>query len=234
MILCLETATPVCSVALCDSNGVISIKESHDNKSHAANITLFIQDLLQEAKIRTEELDAVAVSKGPGSYTGLRIGVSVAKGIAYGASIPLIGIDTTRSMFNGIISTSDKKYGTDSNSLFCPMIDARRMEVYYSLFDAKGNTVKGISAEVIDEKTFSGIPESLKIIFFGDGSEKCHDITGHKNSVFADDFTVSAADMQKPVFEEFNAGHFEDVAYFEPFYLKDFIATIPRKNILIP
>jgi tRNA threonylcarbamoyladenosine biosynthesis protein TsaB len=234
MILCLETATPVCSVALCDSNRIISIKESHENKSHAANITLFIKELLQEAKISTEELEAVAVSKGPGSFTGLRIGVSVAKGIAYGASIPLIGIDTTRSMFNGIVGTSDKKYGTDSTSLFCPMIDAKRMEVYYALFDVKGNVLKGISAEVINEKSFSGIPESVKIIFFGDGSKKCRNITGHQNSVYVDDFTVSAAYMQKPVFEEFNAGRFEDVAYFEPFYLKDFIATIPRKNILIP
>ena len=234
MILCLETATPVCSVALCDSNGVISTKESSEFKSHAANITLFIQELLQDAKIRTEELEAVAVSKGPGSYTGLRIGVSVAKGISYGASIPLIGIDTTRSMFIGITGTSEKKYGTDSTSLFCPMIDARRMEVYYSLFDATGIAVKGISAEVINERSFSGIPESVKIIFFGDGSKKCRNITGHKNSVFVEDFTVSTAYMQKPAFEEFNAGHFEDVAYFEPFYLKDFIATIPRKNILIP
>jgi tRNA threonylcarbamoyladenosine biosynthesis protein TsaB len=234
MILCLETATPVCSVALCDSNCIISKRESHENKSHAANLTIFIQELLQEAKIKTEELEAVAVSKGPGSYTGLRIGVSVAKGIAYGASIPLIGIDTTRSMFNGIVNTSALKYGTDSSTLFCPMIDARRMEVYYSLFDATGNAVKGICAEVIDEKSFSGIPESVKILFFGDGSKKCHNISAHINSVYADDFTVSAAYMQKPVFEEFNAGHFEDVAYFEPFYLKDFIATIPRKNILMP
>jgi tRNA threonylcarbamoyladenosine biosynthesis protein TsaB len=232
MILCLETATPVCSVALCDRRGVISVRENHADKSHAVQLTLFIEELLSEAGIRPGELDAVAVSKGPGSYTGLRIGVSVAKGIAYGASVPLIGIETTRSMFNGIIGSAEEKYGSDETSLFCPMIDAKRMEVYYSIYDAGGNVIKGISAEIINEKSFSDIPEAVKIVFFGEGSKKCTGITGHKNSVFDGDFMISAANMQKPVFEKFNAGHFEDVAYFEPFYLKDFIATVQRKNIL--
>ena len=130
MILCLETATPVCSVALCDRTGIILVRESRENKSHATRLTLIIEELLKEADIRPADLEAVAVSKGPGSYTGLRIGVSVAKGIAYGASVPLIGIDTTRSMFNGMISVSNEKHGTDSTSLFCPMIDAKRMEVF--------------------------------------------------------------------------------------------------------
>jgi tRNA threonylcarbamoyladenosine biosynthesis protein TsaB len=233
MILCLETATPVCSVALCDRTGTISVRESHSNKSHAVQLTLFIEELLREAGIGPEELEAVAVSKGPGSYTGLRIGVSVAKGIAYGASVPLIGIDTTRSMFNGMIGISKEKYGTDNSSIFCPMIDARRMEVYYSLFDAAGNVIKSITADVINDILFSEISESVKIVFFGDGSKKCRDITGHKNSVFDNDFLISASHMQKPVFEEFSAGHFENVAYFEPFYLKDFITTVQRKNILI-
>ncbi len=234
MILCLETATPVCSVALLDRTGVISVRESYADKSHAAQLTLFIEELLSEAEIRPEELEAVAVSKGPGSYTGLRIGVSVAKGIAYGASIPLIGIETTRSMFYGVIDNANEKYGTDEYSLFCPMIDAKRMEVYFSVFDAKGEVKKGVSAEIINEKSFSDISEAVKIVFFGEGSKKCIDITGHKNSVFDSEFLISAAFMQKPVCEEYNAGHFEDVAYFEPFYLKDFIGTIQRKNILAP
>jgi tRNA threonylcarbamoyladenosine biosynthesis protein TsaB len=232
MILCLETATPVCSVALCDRGGIISVRESRENKSHATQLTVFIEELLDEAGIKANELEAVAVSKGPGSFTGLRIGVSVAKGIAYGGSVPLIGIDTTRSMFNGMISIAHEKYGTDSTSIFCPMIDARRMEVYYSLFDSSGKVIKGISAEVINEESFTEIPESVKILFFGDGSEKCRDATGHKNSVYASDFMISASYMHKTVIEEFNLGHFEDVAYFEPFYLKDFIATIQRKNIV--
>jgi tRNA threonylcarbamoyladenosine biosynthesis protein TsaB len=233
MILCLETATPVCSVALCDRTGTISVRESHENKSHATQLTLFIEDLLKEAQISPAELEAVAVSKGPGSYTGLRIGVSVAKGLAYGASVPLIGIDTTRSMFNGVINSANAKYGTESNSLFCPMIDAKRMEVYYSLFDTNGEVIKGISAEVINERSFYEIPESVKIVFFGDGAVKCRGVTSHKNSVFDDNFIISAAYMHKTVLEAFDTDHFEDVAYFEPFYLKDFMTTIQRKNIVI-
>jgi tRNA threonylcarbamoyladenosine biosynthesis protein TsaB len=233
MILCLETATPVCSVALCDREGIISVRESCEKMSHSTQLTLFIEDLLKNAGVRAAELEAVAVSKGPGSYTGLRIGVSVAKGITYGASLPLIGIDTTRSMFNGVINSAGEKYYTDTNSLFCPMIDAKRMDVYYSIFDAKGKEVKGISAEVINERSFSEISESVKIVFFGDGAGKCRDVTGHNNSVFDNDFIISAAYMQRTAYEEYNAGHFEDVAYFEPFYLKDFITTIQRKNIVI-
>jgi tRNA threonylcarbamoyladenosine biosynthesis protein TsaB len=233
MILCIETATPVCSVALCNSSGVISHRESHEHKSHATQLTIFIEDLLKEAGISSSDLEAVAVSKGPGSYTGLRIGVSVAKGIAYGVSVPLIGIDTTRSMYNGIIDLAVEKYGTDSTSVFCPMIDAKRMEVYYSLFDSSGKEIKGISAEVITGSSFADIRDSVKIVFFGDGAGKCRGVTSHKNSVFDDSFTISAAFMYKTVIEKLNSGQFEDVAYFEPFYLKDFVATVQRKNIVV-
>ena len=233
MILCLETATPVCSVALCNRSGVVSVRESREDKSHAKQLTIFIEELLKEAGIGPSDLEAVAVSKGPGSYTGLRIGVSVAKGIAYGASVPLIGVDTTRSMFNGIAGVADEKFGTDSTSLFCPMIDAKRMEVYYSIFDSTGKEIKGISAGVITGSSFTDIPDSVKILFFGDGAGKCREVTGHKNSVFDTGFTISAAFMHKTVYKEFNSGHFEDVAYFEPFYLKDFIATVQRKNIIV-
>jgi tRNA threonylcarbamoyladenosine biosynthesis protein TsaB len=232
MILCLETVTPVCSVALCDRTGLIMVRESRENKSHSTLLTIFIEELLKESGVRAEELEAVAVSKGPGSYTGLRIGVSVAKGIAYGASVPLIGIDTTRSMFNGLIA-SNKKYEANSTSLFCPMIDAKRMEVYYSIFDSKGNVIKKTSAEVINEESFNEIPESVEIVFFGDGAGKCRDMISHKNSFFDDDFMISATNMYKIVFEEYNAGRFEDVAYFEPYYLKDFITTTQRKNIIV-
>jgi tRNA threonylcarbamoyladenosine biosynthesis protein TsaB len=231
MILCLETATSVCSVALCDRAGIISVKESHENKSHATQLTLYIEELLRMQGIKTGDLDAVAVSKGPGSYTGLRIGVSTAKGIAYASSVPLIGIETTLSMFYGIKNMTDKKYAAEADLLFCPMLDARRMEVYYSLFDSTGRIVKNISASVITKESFSDIPESVRILFFGDGAGKCRDVINHKNSVFADDFMVSATYMHLPVYEAFDTDRFEDVAYFEPFYLKDFIATVPKKSI---
>jgi tRNA threonylcarbamoyladenosine biosynthesis protein TsaB len=233
MILCLETATPVCSVALCNRSGLVLVRENQSDRSHATQLTQFIGEILKESGLKAGDLEAVAVSKGPGSYTGLRIGVSVAKGIAYGASVPLIGIDTTKSMFNGLISDPSGKYGSDESTLFCPMIDARRMEVYYSVFDARGNVVKEISAEIINEKSFSDVPEDVRIIFFGEGSNKIVSVAGHKNSIFIRGFLNSATFMQKPAFDEFDAHHFEDVAYFEPFYLKNFIATIQRKNIIV-
>jgi tRNA threonylcarbamoyladenosine biosynthesis protein TsaB len=232
MIICIETATNLCSVALCSSAGIISLKESTDLKSHASMLTVFIEEVLRKNGIRAGELQAVAVGKGPGSYTGLRIGVSVAKGIAYAASIPLIGIETTLSMFWGMAGMTGEITGKAENTLFCPMIDARRMEVYDAIYDSHGIRKKEISAEIITENSFADIPESKKIIFFGDGAPKCKEVIKRKNIFFADDFRISSAHMQKPVYEAFDNRHFEDVAYFEPYYLKDFITSIPRKNIL--
>ena len=232
MIICLETATNLCSVALCNSAGAISLRESNELKSHASMLTLFIEEILKENGIRAADLEAIAVSKGPGSYTGLRIGVSVAKGIAYAASIPLIGIETTLSMFWGISGKREVSPGADINTLFCPMLDARRMEVYYAIYDAGGKTIKNISAEIISDDSFSNIPESQKIIFFGDGAAKCREVIKRTNSYFADDFRISASYMHRPVYQAFKDCHYEDVAYFEPFYLKDFITSKPRKNIL--
>jgi tRNA threonylcarbamoyladenosine biosynthesis protein TsaB len=223
MIICLETATNLCSVALCNSAGVISVRESNDMKSHASMLTVFIGEILREAGISARQLDAVAVSKGPGSYTGLRIGVSAAKGIAYAASLPVIGIDTTFSMFNGVSKT---------RSLYCPMLDARRMEVYYAIYDINGNIVREINAKIITEDSFSDIPESQDILIFGDGAEKCRNVIKRPNIYFDENFRMSASHMYAPAIRAFNDRHFEDVAYFEPFYLKDFITSTPRKNIL--
>jgi tRNA threonylcarbamoyladenosine biosynthesis protein TsaB len=231
MIICLETATNLCSVALCDSAGIVSLRESNELKSHASMLTVFIDEILKENGLRARDLEAIAVSKGPGSYTGLRIGVSVAKGIAYAASIPLIGIETTRSMFWGI-SGGRKETNKEGHTFYCPMLDARRMEVYYAIYDSTGKTIKDISAEIITEDSFSSIPESEKIIFFGDGALKCKEVIKRINSLFAEDFRISASHMHKPVFQALKEHHFEDVAYFEPFYLKDFITSKPRKNIL--
>jgi len=228
MIICLETATNLCSVALCDSEGIIALKESGDMRSHASMLTVFIDEILKEKGIKACDLDAIAVSKGPGSYTGLRIGVSAAKGIAYSASIPLIGIETTYSMFWGI----SEGHENERDTLFCPMLDARRMEVYYSIYDAEGKTIKKIAAEIIKEDSFSNIPESQKIIFFGDGAAKCKKVIRRQNICFADEFRISAAFMCKPAFNALNDNRFEDVAYFEPLYLKDFLVSTPRKNII--
>jgi tRNA threonylcarbamoyladenosine biosynthesis protein TsaB len=232
MIICLETSTPVCSVALCDSSGTIAIKESSEDKSHASLLSVFIEEILSGAGIRARDLEAVAVSKGPGSYTGLRIGVSTAKGISYAASIPLIGIETTISMFHGISESIRKKYGLDDKSLFVPMLDARRMEVFYSIVSSEGKTVKDITAEIIDERSFTDIPGNVRILIFGDGASKCREVLKRDNIVFADEFRISASYMYKPAFKSLRERHFEDIAYFEPFYLKDFITSRPKKNIL--
>jgi tRNA threonylcarbamoyladenosine biosynthesis protein TsaB len=232
MIICLETSTLLCSVALCDLNGVVALRESSENKSHASRLTVFIEELLTEAGLRVSDLDAVAVSKGPGSYTGLRIGVSTAKGMAYAGSIPLIGIETTLSMFHGIDETVKRKYGIDKNSLFVPMLDARRMEVYYSILTSEGKPAKEISAEIIDEKSFSDIPENIRMLIFGDGATKCKQVLKRGNIVFDDEFRISAAYMYEPAIKSLREQRFEDIAYFEPFYLKDFITSRPKKNIL--
>jgi tRNA threonylcarbamoyladenosine biosynthesis protein TsaB len=231
MILCIETATSLCSVALCDNAGTVALREDRESRSHASLLTVFINELLREADIRPSDLEAIAVSKGPGSYTGLRIGVSAAKGISFAASIPLIGIETTSSMFWGL-SENRRKTEDESNKLFCPMLDARRMEVYYAIYDCDGNTVKSIVAEVVDKDSFSDVPESQKIIFFGDGALKLKDLITRANIEYVDDFSMSASHLRIPAYRAFMNRKFEDVAYFEPLYLKDFITTRQKKNIL--
>ncbi len=218
-------------MALIDNAGLVSLRESNELKSHASQVTVFADEMLRDQGIKAGDLEAVAVSKGPGSYTGLRIGVSVAKGIAYGASIPLIGIETTLSMFWGMKQNKPVSE-SEISPYYCPMLDARRMEVYYAIYNSDGEKIKDISAEVVTENLFADIPESQPIIFFGDGAKKCRDIINHKNAIFAEDFRISAAHMYYPVFKAFKERRYEDVAYFEPFYLKDFITTVPRKNIL--
>lgn len=232
MIICLETATSICSVALCNDSGVVALRESNEDKSHASLLTLYIQDLLKEYNIKADELDAIAVSKGPGSFTGLRIGVSVAKGIAYASSIPLISVETTFSMYHGIKDYYEGEGMIDNETFLCPMLDARRMEVYYAIFNSRGDKIKDISAEIINEDSFMGIPESVKMIFFGDGALKCKNLLKRKNIYFAGDYKISASHMQKPAYQALKASNYEDVAYFEPFYLKDFITSKPVKNIL--
>ncbi|MDR2887395.1 MAG: tRNA (adenosine(37)-N6)-threonylcarbamoyltransferase complex dimerization subunit type 1 TsaB [Bacteroidales bacterium] len=228
MILCIETATDVCSVALCSEDGVLMVRESTDRRLHASMLTVHIGELLSEAGITAVQLEAVAVSKGPGSYTGLRIGVSAAKGIAYGASLPLAGIETTLSMTMGMIASMQN---IDEQIVFCPMIDARRMEVYNALYDYSGKQIKEISADIITESSFETVPEKYRIVFFGNGAAKCRNIIKRQNVEFIDGFSLSAAFMHRLATDAVAHKRFEDVAYFEPFYLKDFVATTQRKNI---
>lgn len=227
MILCIETATGICSAALCDEQRVISVLDAPPGMSHAAQLTVIIRKLLSEASVTAAGLDAVAVSKGPGSYTGLRIGVSVAKGIAYGAGIPLIGINTLQAMCHGYLGRNPLPDSSDI--LLCPMIDARRMEVYNALFRPDGTFFRETSADIIDESSYKEILEKNTIVFFGNGADKCRDTIRHPNAVFYDKFLLSASYLHVPSVMAMKNKHFEDVAYFEPYYLKEFIATTPRK-----
>jgi tRNA threonylcarbamoyladenosine biosynthesis protein TsaB len=223
-ILQIETATTVCSVALAMDGKVVNFKQLDERNIHAEIINLFIEDLVTGAGIQFGDLDAIAVSCGPGSYTGLRIGISTAKGLCFALDKPLIAVKTLEAMANGIITQ-----GNYTNILLCPMIDARRMEVYTALFDMLGDEIEPVTAKIIDEDSFSEQLQSNKILFFGDGAEKCEAVLGsNTNAQFLPGFTNSATYLTQKAFYKFANEDFEDVAYFEPYYLKDFIAGIKK------
>jgi tRNA threonylcarbamoyladenosine biosynthesis protein TsaB len=224
MILCLETSTRSCSVAIGQKGKLFALKESLDEKhSHAENLTLYIEDVCKQANISLKDVDAIAVSKGPGSYTGLRIGVSTAKGLCYALGKPLIALNSLQAMAAGYIHLPSSIRHVPS--LFCPMIDARRMEVYCAIYDENLNEIKKTSADIIDEHSFSDLLEKNKIYFFGDGAAKCRSAISHPNAIFTDDINPSAKSMLPLAEKLFAERKFEDVAYFEPFYLKDFVDT---------
>jgi len=233
IILNIETSTEVCSVSLAKDGETLFQKESSEGLNHSALLTVFIEDLFKENKFDFKDLDAVAVSKGPGSYTGLRIGVSVAKGLCYGLNIPLIAIGSLDSMADHVANyTADYFEASETEKiLICPMIDARRMEVYTALYSDLGETMKTVTAEIIDENSFADLLSDHKILFFGNGAEKCRTKITNPNAVFAGPEKTSARFMQKLSESKYNKREFEDVAYFEPFYLKDFVATIPKNKI---
>ncbi len=221
-IIQIETATTVCSVALSQNGQVVAVKELNERNIHAEVVTLYIDDLLKQTNLTYTDVDAVAVSSGPGSYTGLRIGVSTAKGLCFALDKPLIAVQTLAAMAQGMIESSSIAPG----ALLCPMIDARRMEVYTALFTADGSEVKSTSAEIIDENSFADYLKNNSIVFFGDGAEKCREMLGgNPNAVFVTNFLNSATHISKQAADKFAKGQFEDVAYFEPFYLKDFLVT---------
>ncbi|MCD4735766.1 MAG: tRNA (adenosine(37)-N6)-threonylcarbamoyltransferase complex dimerization subunit type 1 TsaB [Bacteroidales bacterium] len=225
LILCIETATPVCSVALSQNGKVINEERTNKENAHSSKLTVFIENLLYKTGIKPEDIDAIAVSKGPGSYTGLRIGVSASKGLCYALDIPLISVSTLLSMATGMRSQYDGKINID---FLCPMIDARRMEVYTSIFNRDLKVVKDTSAEIIDKRSFASLFLQGSILFAGTGASKCRTVINHPDAVFLDPFNASSTFMAEIAENKFRNNQFEDVAYFEPFYLKDFIAGKPR------
>ena len=226
--LLIETATRVCSVALSSDGKLLALRESNDKNSHSATVTVFIDEVMRQAEMPFGQLDAVVVSMGPGSYTGLRIGVSTAKGICYAMDKPLIAISTLQSMAAGAIKGTPS-LGTPSPFLLCPMIDAKRMEVYTSLYHPDLSTFREIRAEIIHENSFAEELATHQVWFFGDGAAKYKPVLGpHPNARFMDDFQPTASHMISLAEEKFRHAAFEDVVYFEPYYLKDFIPGIPK------
>ncbi|MCO6500501.1 MAG: tRNA (adenosine(37)-N6)-threonylcarbamoyltransferase complex dimerization subunit type 1 TsaB [Vicingus serpentipes] len=227
LILGIETSTKICSVALSDGDQLLALKEEGGDYSHSEKLTLFIEEVMQQAGKTLKDVSVIAVSKGPGSYTGLRIGVSAAKGLCYALDIPLIAVSTLQAMARGMVQQLNRE---PNNHLFCPMIDARRMEVYTALFDSENNTIENISAKIIDENSLSTYLNDNSIIFFGDGAEKCQStLSKNKNAIFSNQGLPSAQYINQIAFQKFLNKDFEDLAYFEPYYLKDFIATTPKK-----
>lgn len=222
-ILNIETATKNCSVALAKNGETILCKEiSELGYSHAEKLHVFIEEICNESTIQLKDLQAIAVSKGPGSYTGLRIGVSAAKGFCYALDIPLISVDTLAVLASQAVSIAKE------NDLIIPMIDARRMEVYSAIFNNKLEKVREIEAQIIDENSFASIENT--VYFIGDSSEKAKIVLTKSNFIFLDEIVYpSAKDMSAISFQKFLNKDFEDVAYFEPFYLKDFLITTSKK-----
>ena len=217
LILGIETSTKNCSVALFKDGIVIAEKEHiSDGYTHAEQLTLFIQDVINSANITLKKVEAVALSMGPGSYTGLRIGTSTAKGLCYALDIPLIAISTLKSMAFSMAEN-------EKSAIYCPMIDARRMEVFSALYDVNNIQVRGVQADVVDENTYKEFLAD-EILFFGDGSLKCQEIINHKNAKFIKGINPSAKNLGILTKAKFENKDFEDVAYFEPYYLKDFVA----------
>ncbi len=224
-ILHIETSTNVCSVALSGNGQCLFSKSNADGMNHAALLSVFIAEALEAAKILSVKLDAVAVSSGPGSYTGLRIGVSTAKGLCYGYEIPLIAVSTLEIMTAGALKQMNEK----ENVLFCPMIDARRMEVYDAFYDKNGKITREIAADIITDDSYSEILANQPVYFFGNGSDKCKSSLTSPSARFIDNIVPLAENMIELAEKAFKENNFVDTAYFEPFYLKEFQTTTPKK-----
>ena len=234
LILSIETGTDICSVALANDGELMALRESDEGCDHAKKVALFVDELLRETGVQPSDIDAIAVGKGPGSYTGLRIGVSFAKGMCYALGIPLIAIgsldaltEVAREDFEaGILDVEEADW---AQAKLCPMVDARRMEVYTQVFDTEGKPLSEVAAEVITPESLASWREKGKIVIFGNGAAKC---TETLTDAILVSVSPSARGIVRLAEEAFNAGKFEDMAYFEPFYLKEFLVIPSKKKLL--
>lgn len=225
-ILSIETSTDVCSVAVSNNGECLFNREDHDGPNHGVKLGIFVDEALSFVDSHSVSLDAVAVSCGPGSYTGLRIGVSMAKGICYGRGVKLISIPTLELLCVPILINEDV---VEPDALLCPMLDARRMEVYSQFFDRGLNEIRPIQADVVDTDTYKEFLDKYPVYFFGNGAAKCIDTINNKNARLINNIEPLAKNMFPLAEKRIAAERFEDVAYFVPFYLKDFVAKTPKQ-----
>jgi tRNA threonylcarbamoyladenosine biosynthesis protein TsaB len=231
LILCIETGTDTCSVGLAREGRIVALRESNEERDHARRVAVYTDEILHEQGIEATLLTAVAVSKGPGSYTGLRIGVSFAKGLCYGLGIPLIGVGSLDSLAHSAIEEHRAgaiKAMDWSSAVLVPMIDARRMEVFGQAFDTAGNALTEAGAWIIDEGSLAEFRDGRDMLIFGSGAEKCRETLPWAQFV---EIAPSARGMVGLATAAFEAKCFEDTAYFEPFYLKDFVVTTSKKKL---
>ena len=232
LILCIETGTDICSVGIARDGELMSLRESDQGRDHAKQVAVFVDELLRETGVKPDELDAVAVGMGPGSYTGLRIGVSFAKGLCYGLNIPLLAVGSLEALTDvaikdyeaGIIQVEDW-----DEALLCPMVDARRMEVYTQIFNSRCEAQSEVSAEIITDDSFSQWRAKGKLVIFGNGAAKCQEML--PDAIYID-VAPSARGLTRIAHQLFEAGKTVDIAYFEPFYLKDFVVIPSKKKLL--
>lgn len=221
LLLNIETSTTNCSVSLSKDEEILVLKEDNNSGySHAEKLHVFINHVFDISGISKNEIDAISVSKGPGSYTGLRIGVSTAKGLCYALEKPLISVSTLEALAHQV---------SVEEGLIIPMLDARRMEVYSAVFNSEHEIVRAVEAQILDDSSFKEELKSQKIYFIGNGVEKTKQIISHKNAIFIEDKLPSASTMQKIANTKYKISDIEDVAYFEPYYLKDFVALKSKK-----
>jgi tRNA threonylcarbamoyladenosine biosynthesis protein TsaB len=222
-ILNIETATTNCSVSLSKEGETFILKEDYDsNYSHAERLHVYIETVLEQAKLSLKQIDAISVSKGPGSYTGLRIGVSTAKGLCFAADKPLISVPTLEALAHQVKA---------EDGVIIPMLDARRMEVYSAVFDTDYKAIRNTQAQVLDETSFQDYLKQGKVYFIGNGVEKTKSLINHPNAVFVEGKLPSANNMSQIAYHKYKKDDIEDVAYFEPYYLKDFIAIKPKPKV---
>ena len=232
LILCIETGTDICSVGLSRDGELISLRESDEGRDHAKRVGVFVDELLRENNVAPDELDAIAVGMGPGSYTGLRIGVSFAKGMCYGLQIPLVAVGSLDAL--AAVAIEDNEAGildveNWDDAILCPMVDARRMEVYTRLFNAQGEPVSEVSAEIVTEESFAEWRKEKQLVIFGNGAAKCCEVLPDATYI---NITPSARGLARLAEQRLQEGKTEDIAYFEPFYLKDFVVIPSKKKLL--